>query len=101
MGVRQIRNSVMEAPMPKVLIDSDALDAAALRVRKALESGELRASDLTARQLATFLGQTTSILYHHWGSLDGFLYAVSMSGFDVLYDKLQRVFDENRGLTTV
>jgi AcrR family transcriptional regulator len=87
--------------MAKVLTDSLAVDAAATRVRRALEQGELRASDLTARQLATFLGQTTSVLYHHWGSLDGFLFAVSMSGFDVLTEKLQRVHDENRGLTTV
>jgi AcrR family transcriptional regulator len=36
---------------------------------------------LTARRLAEYLGGTTSLLYHHFGSLDGFLGAVSDDAF--------------------
>jgi AcrR family transcriptional regulator len=46
----------------------------------ALASGKLGTADLSARQLGAFLGKTTSVLYHHWGSLDGFLFAVSQHG---------------------
>jgi AcrR family transcriptional regulator len=58
------------------------------RVRQAIEAGELGAGDLTARALSAFLGQTTSVLYHHFGSLEGFLYAVSIEGFVVLAGRL-------------
>ena len=40
----------------------DATDA-----RDALASGDLGFEDLTARRLGSFLGKTTSVLYHHWG----------------------------------
>jgi AcrR family transcriptional regulator len=56
--------------------------AAVQRVREGLESGELRSRDLTARSLAHYLGATTSLLYHHWGSLEGFLQEVSRAAFD-------------------
>jgi len=59
------------------------------RVLRALETGKLTRSDLTARTLAQFLGQTTSVLYHHFGSLEGFLYAVSIEGFVALAERLE------------
>ncbi|MCC7000037.1 MAG: TetR/AcrR family transcriptional regulator [Deltaproteobacteria bacterium] len=64
--------------------------AAALveRVYHALASRKLGRADLTARTLGQFLGQTTSVLYHHFGSLEGFLYAVSIHGFTTLTDRL-------------
>ncbi|MFO0660663.1 MAG: WHG domain-containing protein [Polyangiaceae bacterium] len=80
---------------------SRSVDEAVTRVRLALESGELTADDLTARQLGAFLGQTTSVLYHHWGSLDGFLWAVSLSGLDRMADSLDELVSNDRGLTTV
>lgn len=58
------------------------------QVREALARGELTEADLTARKLSAFLGRTTSVLYHHWGSLDGFLYAVSQDGFRVLSERV-------------
>jgi len=58
------------------------------RIREGLASGELTAADLTARKLAAFLGRTTSVLYHHWGSLDGLLYAVSQDGYSVLGERI-------------
>ena len=57
-------------------------DKAVARVREGLESGALTSGDLTARRLAEYLGGTTSLLYHHFGSLDGFLRAVSDDAFD-------------------
>jgi len=61
---------------------------AVLAVRDALAVGTLDASDLTARKLSAFLGKTTSVLYHHWGSLNGFLFAVSQAGFERLAARL-------------
>jgi AcrR family transcriptional regulator len=60
-------------------------------VRDALRSGRLRAEDLTARRLGDELGKTTSVLYHHYGSLDGFLHAVAQSGLSVLAERLDAV----------
>lgn len=67
------RNNVMSGP-----------DAAVNRVCRALARGRLSLDSLTARDLAKFVGKTTSLLYHHWGSLDGFLYAVAQQGFQEL-----------------
>jgi AcrR family transcriptional regulator len=53
---------------------------------------------ITARDLAKFVGKTTSLLYHHWGSLDGFLYAVSQQGFEELAQRLQAVTNAGGGL---
>ena len=64
------------------------MDEAVIRVKEALRSGELGHDDLTARKLGSFLGKTTSVLYHHWGSLDGFLHAVVSSA---MVDLAQRV----------
>ena len=57
-------------------------ETAVAKVRQGLESGALCRTDLTARRLAEYLGGTTSLLYHHFGSLDGFLRAVSDDAFE-------------------
>jgi len=61
-----------------------ARDEAPVQVCDALLDGTLGAPDLTARRLSAHLGKTTSVLYHHWGSLDGFLYAVSRAAMSRL-----------------
>jgi AcrR family transcriptional regulator len=63
-------------------------EAAVLRVRDALISGKLGAEDLSARGLGKFLGKTSSVLYHHWGSLDRFLYAVSRASLATFSEAL-------------
>jgi AcrR family transcriptional regulator len=60
------------------------------RVCKALSRGRLRLDQLTARGLGSFLGKTTSVVYHHFGSLDGFLFAVSQSGYAELNDRVRQ-----------
>jgi AcrR family transcriptional regulator len=77
--VAGLRNNVTLEPME--LSGDPAMQEAVERVRLAIERGELGAADLTARRVATLLGKTTSLLYHHWGSLDVFLYDVAQSGF--------------------
>ena len=67
----------------------DARSEAVLRVRDALAAGELGPDDLSARKLAEFFGQTTSLLYHHWGSMDRFLYAVHIAALSLLADELE------------
>ena len=62
---------------------------AVLRVRDALAAGALSPEHLSARKLAEFFGQTTSLLYHHWGWMDRFLYAVHISALSLLADELQ------------
>ena len=52
-------------------------------------------------RVCAFLGKTTGVLYHHYGSLDGFLFAVSQSGIAVLRARLQRAFDRHRSLGDV
>ena len=59
---------------------TDAVD----EIRGRIERGELAEADLTARGIAAALGKTTSVLYHHWGSLDLFLYDVAQSGYAAL-----------------
>ncbi len=57
-------------------------------IRDALVAGELGVDGLTARRLSARLGRTTSVLYHHWGSLDGFLFAVAQDGYRLLGERL-------------
>lgn len=40
--------------------------------------------ELSARWVAKALGQTTGVIYHHWGSFDGFLLEVSGIGWERL-----------------
>ncbi|WP_437535600.1 TetR/AcrR family transcriptional regulator [Sorangium sp. So ce726] len=58
------------------------------RVFMALYEGRLTRDDLTARKIAAFLGQTTMVLYHHFGSLDGFLIRVDGLGWRRLAERL-------------
>ncbi|MDB4972912.1 MAG: hypothetical protein JWN48_1253 [Myxococcaceae bacterium] len=55
---------------------------ATARVFRALERGELKAAELSARQVCAFLGYTTGHLYHHFGSLDGLLCRVAQYAFE-------------------
>ncbi|KYF61876.1 hypothetical protein BE11_09060 [Sorangium cellulosum] len=59
------------------------------RVFQALWEGRLTRDDLTARKIASFLGQTTMVLYHHFGSLDGFLIRVDGVGWRRLAELLE------------
>jgi AcrR family transcriptional regulator len=61
-----------------------ALDHLVSETCDALANGDIRKEELTARQLGARLGKTTSVLYHHWGSLDGFLFAVGQAGIQRL-----------------
>ena len=62
--------------------------AAVLDVRAAIVDGRLGGDDLTARSVARFLGLTTSVFYHHYGSFELFLYEVSIAGLSLLADEL-------------
>ncbi|WP_437758895.1 TetR/AcrR family transcriptional regulator [Sorangium sp. So ce1389] len=64
-------------------------DEPVARVFQALCEGRLTRDDLTARKIAAFLGQTTMVLYHHFGSLDGFLIRVDGAGWRRLADLLE------------
>jgi len=64
------------------------VDDAVRYIRDALAAGELTESDLTARRIGARLGKTTSVLYHHWGSLDRFLFDVSQDGYLLLTEVL-------------
>ena len=66
-------------------------DAAIQTVCDALASGDLSADTLGARRIATLLGRTTGLLYHHWGSLDGFLLEVAHAGWQRLGVDLMRL----------
>jgi AcrR family transcriptional regulator len=68
------------------------------RVCRALAKGRISVDSITARDLAKFVGKTTSLLYHHWGSLDGFLYAVSQQGFQELGQRFDAVMKAGGGL---
>ncbi|WP_437579955.1 TetR/AcrR family transcriptional regulator [Sorangium sp. So ce887] len=59
------------------------------RVFQALCDGRLARDELTARKIAAFLGQTTMVLYHHFGSLDGFLIRVDGAGWRRLAELLE------------
>lgn len=68
------------------------------RVFRALLRGELETDDLGARRLSAWLGQSTMGLYHHFGSLDGFLIRVDGEGWRYLLDRLDRAQREGAGL---
>jgi AcrR family transcriptional regulator len=63
--------------------------AAVVRVRDAIVAGKLTADDLSARNVARFLGLTTSVFYHHYGSFELFLYKVAVAGLALLADRLE------------
>lgn len=80
---------------------SDRAEDAVAKVCRALARGRLRAEGLTARELGAFVGKTTSVLYHHWGSLDGFLHAVGQAGFVELGGRLEKVLADGGDLPDV
>ncbi len=59
------------------------------RVVSALLAGELAHEDLSVRKLSAWLGQSTIGLYHHFGSLDGFLIRVDGAGWRHLLGELE------------
>jgi AcrR family transcriptional regulator len=63
-------------------------DAAVVAVRTAILDHRLTEAKLSARGVAEHLGLTTSVFYHHYGSFELFLYAVSVSGLGWLADEL-------------
>ncbi|MBL9024648.1 MAG: WHG domain-containing protein [Myxococcales bacterium] len=71
------------------------------RIFRALLSGRLSASSLTARDLGAFLGKTTGAIYHRWGSLDGLLFAVTQAGFAHLGETIAAVHDKTGDLSAV
>jgi AcrR family transcriptional regulator len=71
------------------------------QVRRALEKGALPADALSSRGIAALLGQSTSVVYHRWGSLDGLLFAVATSGFEELGTKLEALLAEKKGAKKV
>jgi len=68
------------------------------RVYQALMRGELADEDLSTRRIAKLLGKTTGAVYHHHGSLDGFLFAVSQKGYAALQGQLEEVFARTQDL---
>jgi AcrR family transcriptional regulator len=67
-------------------------------VLDALDRGRLSRANLTARGLGALLGHTTGHLYHHFGSLDGLLFAVVQRGYQRLGERLLAAFAERRCL---
>lgn len=67
----------------------------------ALARGDVAPHELTARQLGARLGKTTSVLYHHWGSLDGFLFAVGQRGFARLAREVLGELQRDGGLEAI
>lgn len=59
------------------------------RVFTALLQRRLTREDLSARKLSAFLGQSTIGLYHHFGSLNGFLIQVDGLGWQRLLEELE------------
>jgi AcrR family transcriptional regulator len=62
-----------------------------IQVRDALREGRLPAEQLTARGIGEHLGKTTSVVYHHYGSLDLFLFEVGQAGLAVLAERMDAV----------
>lgn len=70
-------------------------------IYRALIAGELDEEDLSARRIGKLLGKTTSVVYHHFGSIDGFLFAVSQRGYADLRLKLAAAFARASDLADV
>ena len=78
-------------------MSDDAIDT----VYCALMAGELSDEGLSARRVSKLLGKTTSVLYHHFGSLDRFLFAVSQRGYSDLKRALEDAFRSRSDLEDV
>lgn len=75
----------LRAPEPRAATSPDELVD---RVFVALLRGELDRGDLGARRLAEWLGASTMVLYHHFGSLEGFLIRVDGRGWRRMLSEL-------------
>ena len=73
-------------------------DEAIERIYRALIAGELVDEDLSARRLTTFLGKTTDVVYHRFGSVDRLLFEVSQLGYAALRERLEAVFARSKDL---
>lgn len=58
------------------------------QIAQALASGELAFRDLGARKVARHIGRTTGVIYHHYGSLDGFVLQVVNAGWALMAVRL-------------
>jgi hypothetical protein len=70
---------------------SGSEESLVVRAFDALRRGEIGRADLTARKLTAFLEQSTIVLYHRFGSLDGFLIRIDGAGWRLLLSELQQV----------
>lgn len=68
------------------------------RIHRALIAGELADEDLSARRIARFLGKTTGVVYHHYGSVDRLLFEVSQLGYAALRERLEGVAERSGDL---
>jgi AcrR family transcriptional regulator len=78
-------------------MSADSIDI----VYRALIAGELDDKDLSARRIGKLLGKTTSVVYHHFGSLDGLLFRVSQRGYRDLGALLTEAFSRRSDLADV
>ncbi|HEU0031394.1 MAG TPA: WHG domain-containing protein [Kofleriaceae bacterium] len=65
-------------------------------MRTAILDGRLAEADLSARCVAKFLGLTTSVFYHHYGSFELFLYRVSIAGLSLVADEMEAAVRSTR-----
>ncbi|MEJ7598447.1 MAG: TetR-like C-terminal domain-containing protein [Kofleriaceae bacterium] len=92
-GIQAAYNNVMVGAN-----SGQGLRARAVRVVfDALWRGTLHRDQLVARELSRRLGHSTFVLYHHFGSLDGFLIQVDGKGWQALLESLLR--RDRRGAT--
>lgn len=58
------------------------------KVRDDLRHGRIKPADISVRRVADWLKKSTMVVYHHFGSLDGMLFAVGQSGMRLLGERL-------------
>jgi AcrR family transcriptional regulator len=61
-------------------------------VFQAILNHSLERDEISARNVAERIGQTTGFLYHHWGSLDAFLEEIASGGWGLLLDAVRLPF---------
>ena len=58
------------------------------KVRDDLRRGRIKPEEISVRHVAKWLKKSTIVVYHHFGSLDGLLFAVGQSGMKLLGERL-------------
>ena len=58
------------------------------KVRDDLLRGKIQPEEISVRKVAGWLKKSTIVVYHHFGSLDGLLFAVGQSGMRLLGERL-------------